>query len=214
MEMQLPAPADFKIPKKIPASSSSSSSTSETESADTAEPEASSPADGPTDINSLGSESNKPVRTLQTETYYSGPPLPLAVTFQDPDGDRAVQVNRDGHPSTTATTSTSGSDSVVYEEHIELSPSETDEHFMNGADELQSDNGPDRPTIRQFTLNTLRLTKLIGEERYRRLDINKYQTGVVFIRMTEKCVLPDGTKVQYTEDRTYHAYYKELGFSE
>ncbi len=84
---------------------------------------------------------------------------------------------------------------------ITYSISFTDEHFMNGSDELRSDKAPDRPTIGQFTLNTMRMTMLVGEEIYRRVDLNKYQTGVVFIWTTEiLCYQMDDSAIYWRQD--------------
>lgn len=63
---------------------------------------------------------------------------------------------------------------------------------------------------------TLRLARLLGDERYRRVDFNKFRNGTVTTKIFEKCVFPDGTVVSHCEERVYHPpaseYFSSLGF--
>ena len=63
---------------------------------------------------------------------------------------------------------------------------------------------------------TLRLGRLLGEERKRTVDLETKKHGLVIVKTPETCQFPDGTVVKYAAEKTYHPpasdYFKELGF--
>ncbi len=116
---------------------------------------------------------------------------------------------------TTTPTPTTSSTNMTLLQNFEstTTPSVTDLDFLDHDDLIQ--DTPPTSEIGKFCLNTQRLARLLGEERLRRVNLEQYRSGVVFIRTMEQCRLPDGTKVNYTEERTYHppaeSYYREIG---
>ena len=77
-------------------------------------------------------------------------------------------------------------------------------------------NEPRKSVIGQTCQQTLRLARLLGEERRRDVDLAKYANGIVVTKTVESCTLPDATMTKFAEERTYHPpaaeYFKELGF--
>ena len=63
---------------------------------------------------------------------------------------------------------------------------------------------------------TLQLARLLGEDRSREFDIEKFKTGTVVVKIMEECRFGDGTQCKYAEERIYHPpgaeYFKGLAF--
>ena len=67
----------------------------------------------------------------------------------------------------------------------------------------------------QVTAQVMRLARLMGQDRTRRVQLHRYRGGNVTIRVAEKCRFADGTEASHYEERTYQppadVYFSELG---
>ena len=153
--------------------------------------------------------------TLPTLDSLAPPMTPLIVTVDPATSHQQVTVGNSARASApssnTATvsaippaTTSSSSSSMTY------NVPDTDMDFMDG------DQEPRTSAIGQTCQATLKLARLLGEERKRTVDLETRKHGLVIVKTLETCKFPDGTVVKYAAEKTYHPpasdYFKELGF--
>ena len=213
-----PPPTGFKVPKKpVPAVAPSQPTTSEPELPPA--PEAAvepvvNHHDQPYDLQQF--EPGSGDEALYNLLDSLNPPMtPLTVTVDPATSHQQVTVGNSARAPSSApsaniatvseippATTSSSSSSMTY------NVPDTDMDFM--------DQEPRTSAIGQTCQATLRLARLLGEERKRTVDLETRKHGLVIVKTLETCKIPDGTVVKYAAEKTYHPpasdYFKELGF--
>ena len=86
-------------------------------------------------------------------------------------------------------------------------------------DFMDVDSTPRSSAIGKTCQATLKLARLLGEDRKRTVtvDLETRKHGIVIVKTLESCKFPDGTSVKYAAEKIYHPpasdYFEELGFN-